>query len=78
MELADGGAALADVIAKSKSGAKMTLTVVLTKGSRAITFSGTIQLGAITNNAPRYTVPFYFVRANGSDGSDGDFTIAFT
>ena len=75
MELADGGAALADVIAKSKSGAKMTFTAVLTKGARAITFSGTIQLGALTNNAPRYTVPFFFVRAN---GSDGDFTIAFT
>lgn len=77
-ELNDGGAALADVIAKSKSGAKMTITAVLTKGARAITFSGTIQLGMITNAAPRYTVPFYFVRPDGESGQGGDLTVTFT
>jgi len=72
--LADGATALAEVIAHWQSGEKITLEAVLTKGSRTITISGTAQIGGLEKEAPRFSVPYSFVRPDGESGVD-HFTI---
>ena len=68
--LEDGATALSEVIGLWKSGAKVTLEAVLTKGSRTITLAGTIQIGGLEKEAPRFSVPYSFVRPDGESGVD--------
>lgn len=78
LTLADGSTALQDMITKAYAGTKASLTVVLTKGARTITFSfPAIQFGVFEDQSPRYNVPFFAVRATGTAG-DNDFSIAYT
>jgi hypothetical protein len=77
--LVDGAAALTAAIGLWQSGAKATLSAVLTKGSRVITIgAGAIQLlPAQADQAPRFPVEYQCVRADGATGA-GHLTIAFT
>jgi len=76
--LVDGTAALTAAINAWQTGAKLSLTAVLTKGARTITIAAAaIQLSAPAKTLPRFAVPWDAIRADGTSGV-GHLTIAYT
>lgn len=75
MTLGGGAAELADMLAKSTSGAVAELSATITDGTTTATLIGKAQIAAYTAARPRYDATFAFVRDAGEDGEDGAFSL---